>query len=81
MLVDIVLVVAVMHTSGGISSGLGGLLIVFVGAGSLVLPGQIPAIMGAMATFSASRYLRNLPGRRTPSITRPPVYSRPSSFR
>ena len=51
MLVDIVLVVAVMHTSGGISSGLGGLLIVFVGAGSLVLPGQIPAIMGAMATF------------------------------
>jgi two-component system sensor histidine kinase PilS (NtrC family) len=51
MLVDIVLVVALMHTSGGISSGLGGLLIVFVGAGSLVLPGQIPAILGAMATF------------------------------
>jgi two-component system sensor histidine kinase PilS (NtrC family) len=51
MVVDIVLVVALMHTSGGISSGLGGLLIVFVGAGSLVLPGQIPAILGAMATF------------------------------
>ena len=51
MVVDIVLVVALMHTSGGIGSGLGGLLIVFVGAGSLVLPGQIPAIAGAMATF------------------------------
>ncbi len=52
MFVDIVLVVALMHTSGGISSGLGGLLIVFVGAGSLVLPGQVPAIVGAMATFA-----------------------------
>ncbi len=51
MLVDILLVVALMHTSGGVGSGLGGLLIVFVGAGSLVLPGQIPAIMGAIATF------------------------------
>ncbi len=51
MLVDIVFVVALMHASGGISSGLGGLLIVFVGAGSLVLPGQIPAIVGATATF------------------------------
>ena len=52
MLVDIVLVVALMHTSGGIGSGLGGLLIVFVGAGSLALPGQIPAIKGAIATFA-----------------------------
>jgi two-component system sensor histidine kinase PilS (NtrC family) len=52
MLVDIVLVVALMHASGGIGSGLGGLLIVFVGAGSLALPGQIPAIMGAIATFA-----------------------------
>jgi two-component system sensor histidine kinase PilS (NtrC family) len=49
---DIVIVVALMHTSGGIGSGLGGLLIVFVGAGSLVLPGQIPAIVGAIATFA-----------------------------
>jgi two-component system sensor histidine kinase PilS (NtrC family) len=52
MLVDIVLVVTLMHTSGGIGSGLGGLLIVFVGAGSLALPGQIPAIVGAIATFA-----------------------------
>ena len=51
VLVDVFLVVTLMHTSGGISSGLGGLLIVFAGAGSLVLPGQLPAIVGAMATF------------------------------
>ena len=51
VLVDVFLVVTLMHTSGGISSGLGGLLIVFVGAGSLVLPGQFPAVVGAMATF------------------------------
>ena len=51
LLLDIVLVVVLMHTSGGISSGLGGLLIVFVGAGSLVLPARLPAVAGAMATF------------------------------
>ena len=51
-LVDIAAVVMMMHTSGGIGSGLGGLLIVFVGAGSLVLPMQFPAILGAVATFA-----------------------------
>jgi two-component system sensor histidine kinase PilS (NtrC family) len=52
ILVDIAAVVVMMHTSGGIGSGLGGLLIVFVGAGSLVLPMQFPAILGAVATFA-----------------------------
>ena len=52
MLVDIVVIVMLIHTSGGVGSGLGGLLIVFVGAGSLVLPRQLPAIMGAIATFA-----------------------------
>jgi two-component system sensor histidine kinase PilS (NtrC family) len=51
-LVDIAAVVVMMHTSGGIGSGLGGLLVVFVGAGSLVLPMQFPAILGAVATFA-----------------------------
>jgi two-component system sensor histidine kinase PilS (NtrC family) len=51
LLLDIVLVVVLMHASGGIGSGLGGLLIVFVGAGSLVLPARLPAVAGAMATF------------------------------
>jgi len=52
LLIDIAVVVVLVHTSGGIGSGLGGLLIVFVGAGSLVLPRQIPAVMGAIATFA-----------------------------
>jgi two-component system sensor histidine kinase PilS (NtrC family) len=51
-LVDIAAVVLLIHTSGGISSGLGGLLIVFVGASSLVMPRQYPAIVGALATFA-----------------------------
>ncbi len=52
MLVDIVAIVLLMHASGGISSGLGGLLIVFVGAGALILPIQFPAVLGAIATFA-----------------------------
>jgi two-component system sensor histidine kinase PilS (NtrC family) len=51
-LVDIAAIVTLMHASGGIASGLGGLLIVFVGAGSLVLPLQFPAILAALATFA-----------------------------
>ena len=50
--VDIVAIVVLMHSSGGISSGLGGLLVVFVGAGSLVLPVQIPAFFAAIATLA-----------------------------
>ena len=50
--VDILAIVVLMHSSGGISSGLGGLLVVFVGAGSLVLPLQIPAFFAAIATLA-----------------------------
>ena len=50
--VDIVAIVVLMHSSGGISSGLGGLLVVFVGAGSLVLPLQVPAFFAAIATLA-----------------------------
>ena len=50
--VDVVAVVTLMHASGGISSGLGGLLVVFIGAGSLVLPIQYPVILAAFATFA-----------------------------
>ena len=52
LLVDIGAIVVMMHASGGISSGLGGLLIVFVGAGSLVLPLQFPTVLAAVATFA-----------------------------
>ena len=51
-LVDIVAIVVLMHASGGIESGLGGLLIVFIGAGSLVLPLQFPTLLAAIATFA-----------------------------
>lgn len=50
--VDIVAVVALTHASGGLSSGLGGLLVVFIGAASLVLPFQYPPILAAIATFA-----------------------------
>ena len=51
-LVDIAAIVILMHTSGGIASGLGGLLVVFVGAGSLVLPMRFPTVLAAIATFA-----------------------------
>jgi len=50
-LVDIFAIVLLMHTSGGIESGLGGLLVVFIGAGSLALPLQFPTVVAAIATF------------------------------
>src|SRR5690606_4093575 len=52
IIVDLAAVITLMHASGGIASGLGGLLIVFVGAGSLVLPGQLPAFFAAVATLA-----------------------------
>ena len=51
-LVDIAAIVIMMHASGGIASGLGGLLIVFIGAGSLVLPIRYPTVLAAVATFA-----------------------------
>lgn len=49
---DIAAIVILMHTSGGITSGLGGLLLVFLGAGSLVLPLQAPVIFAALAALA-----------------------------
>ena len=51
-LVDILAIVILMHASGGVESGLGGLLIVFIGAGSLVLPLRYPTVLAAIATFA-----------------------------
>ncbi|MDH4126618.1 MAG: ATP-binding protein [Gammaproteobacteria bacterium] len=51
-LADIAAIVVLMHASGGIESGLGGLLVVFVGAGSLVLPLRFPTVIAAFATFA-----------------------------
>jgi two-component system sensor histidine kinase PilS (NtrC family) len=52
IMVDVAAVVTLMHASGGIGSGLGGLLIVFVGAGSLVLSRQLPPFFAALATLA-----------------------------
>ena len=50
--VDISAIVVMMHASGGIGSGLGGLLVVFIGGASLVLPTRIPAFFAALATIA-----------------------------
>lgn len=52
IIVDIAAIVTLMHASGGIGSGLGGLLIVFIGAGSLIVPLQVPAFFAALATLA-----------------------------
>jgi two-component system sensor histidine kinase PilS (NtrC family) len=63
LLVDIVAVTLLMHTGGGISSGIGGLLVVLIGAASLSLKGEqalLAAAIGALAVLgeqSFSAYL------------------------
>lgn len=52
IVVDIAAVTILMYTSAGIGSGLGGLLVVFVGVGSLVLPTRLPPVVAAAATFA-----------------------------
>ena len=52
LIVDIGAITLMMHASGGISSGLGGLLVVFIGAGSLALPLQYSAVLATVATFT-----------------------------
>ncbi len=51
-IVDIAAVAILLFTSDGTSSGLGGLLVVFVGAGSLVLPSRLPAVVASAATLA-----------------------------
>ena len=51
VIVDILAIALLMNASGGISSGLGGLLIIFVGAGSLILPGPVSAVFAVATTF------------------------------
>ncbi len=51
VMIDIIAIVILMHASGGISSGLGGLMVVFVGASSLLLPLRVPTFFAAVATI------------------------------
>jgi two-component system sensor histidine kinase PilS (NtrC family) len=69
MIVDILAIVSLLHASSGVSSGIGGLLIIFVGAGSLVLPPRYPPILAAFATFAilGQQGLAQLFGLTTPS--------------
>ena len=52
VVVDISAIVSLMHASSGISSGIGGLLIIFVGASTLILPTRYTAFLAAFATFA-----------------------------
>ncbi len=47
--VDILAILLMMYASGGISSGLGGLLIIFVGGASLLIPGRLSLFFAAVA--------------------------------
>ncbi|HUO82878.1 MAG TPA: ATP-binding protein [Gammaproteobacteria bacterium] len=50
--VDILAMTTLVHASGGIGSGLGSLLVVPIGAGSLVLPRRIAFLFAALATIA-----------------------------
>jgi two-component system sensor histidine kinase PilS (NtrC family) len=52
ILVDILAITVMMHTSGGLGSGLGILLVVAVAAGSLLVPGRVAFLFAAIATLS-----------------------------
>jgi two-component system sensor histidine kinase PilS (NtrC family) len=49
---DIVATTLLLHNGGGIVSGLGGLLVVYVGASALTLPGRHAFLAAAIATLS-----------------------------
>ena len=52
VLADIVVIVLLMHASGGLGSGLGILLILAVAAGALLLPGRMAYFFAAVATLA-----------------------------
>lgn len=49
---DIIMITLLMHTSGGITSGLGVLLAVSVAAGGLISGGQCTLVLASIATFA-----------------------------
>jgi len=49
---DIILITALMHASGGIASGLGTLLLISVGGGSLLTSRKISMLYGSLATIA-----------------------------
>lgn len=51
LVVDVVALVLMTQTSGGLSSGLGFLLLITVAAGSILLPAQLALFLAALATI------------------------------
>lgn len=51
VLIDIIVIVAIMHASGGVLSGMGILLIVIVAAHSLLAPGNLSILSAALAVI------------------------------
>ena len=49
---DIVATILLMHASGGVSSGIGNLLIIAVAGGSVVLPGKQALLLAALGSFA-----------------------------
>lgn len=49
---DIILITALMHASGGVASGLGTLLLISIGAGSLLTSRKIALSYGSLATIA-----------------------------
>lgn len=52
ILADIVFITVLMHASGGVSSGLGMLLVISVANGSMIAGGRTPGFFAAMASIS-----------------------------
>lgn len=65
---DVLAVTVLMHASGGIQSGIGGLLVVFVGAASLTLRGRQAFFGAAVATLAVlAEQAINVLGKTAPS--------------
>lgn len=52
LVIDIVVITLIFHTSGGLKTGLGSLLVVVVVAGGALVPGRLAAFIAAIATLS-----------------------------
>jgi two-component system sensor histidine kinase PilS (NtrC family) len=50
--IDIIVLIGIMHSSGGISSGLGALQVIVVMAGAILIPGRSAAYLVAFATLA-----------------------------
>lgn len=52
LVIDIIILTLIIHASGGLTTGLGALLVVVVVAGGALIPGRLAAFIAAIATLS-----------------------------